>query len=189
MQDRGMNIPVKGVEINIPNATEILHSALTHFVSKQAPGTTMQWKEEYNLVGKWLENNQGKGLLLYGPCGLGKTIIARYCIPAILLNFKRLIIRTFDTNEMNKDPEFVLSKHLIGIDDFGTEEVSVAYGNKRMVLTEILDLAEKKGKLLILTTNLSAEQIAKKYGARAYDRILALTTRVQLNGTSFRTKR
>ena len=186
MRLRGMQTPDNKVHIRIDNATAILRVAFAYFLSVQSPGAEMQWKSEYDSVGQWLENNQGKGLLLHGPCGLGKTLLARYCLPAIILKYARLIVNTFDTQDMNRDPEKVLSKHLIGIDDFGTEDVSVAYGNKRMVLTEVLDMAEKKGKLLILTTNLSGDQIAKKYGARAYDRILSVTTRVRFDGKTLR---
>ena len=64
------------------------------------------------------------------------------------------------------------------MDDIGTENLSVKYGEKRLAFAELTDEAEKKGKLLILTTNLSIDELREKYGERTVDRLRAITKTV-----------
>lgn len=49
-----------------------------------------------------------------------------------------------------------------------------------------MDEAEKRGKMLMLTTNLSLDEISQKYGERTMDRLVAITRRVKFEGTSLR---
>lgn len=49
-----------------------------------------------------------------------------------------------------------------------------------------MDAAEKQGKLLLLTSNLSAAELMKKYGERTLDRLRALTKCVIFKGKSMR---
>lgn len=72
------------------------------------------------------------------------------------------------------------------IDDIGTEFLSVKYGEKRLSFAELVDEAEKKGKLLIVTTNLSLSELQQKYGERTLDRLRAITTPVVFKGDSLR---
>ena len=146
----------------------------------------MIWLPQYDQIAEWLEDNKGRGLLLYGSCGLGKTFLTRYVIPAIILKYHNKVVHSFDMTELNKEPDKVLAKHLIAIDDIGTEDISIRFGEKRSVVPEILDAAEKYGKLLLLTSNLGGEDLIKKYGNRTFDRILAVTKRIEFNGKSFR---
>ena len=87
---------------------------------------------------------------------------------------------------MNADIDTVKRNHIIYIDDIGTESYSVKYGEKRFAFPEIVDEAEKKGKLLILSTNLSLDEIAQKYGERTMDRLVSITARVKFQGASLR---
>lgn len=87
---------------------------------------------------------------------------------------------------MNADIDEVKSNHLIYIDDVGTENVSIKYGERRLAFPEVVDEAEKRGKLLIITTNLSLGELAQKYGERTMDRLVAITKRVKFVGESLR---
>ena len=87
---------------------------------------------------------------------------------------------------MNANADTVKQKHIIYIDDIGTENLSVKYGEKRLVFPELVDEAEKKGKLLIITTNLSLSELSEKYGERTIDRLRAITTSVLFKGESLR---
>ena len=87
---------------------------------------------------------------------------------------------------MNADIDAVKTKHIIYIDDVGTENLSVKFGEKRLAFCEIVDEAEKRGKLLIITTNLSLDEISQKYGERTMDRLVSITTRVKFIGKSLR---
>lgn len=177
----GFNPMPDRVQIRIPNAKEILWAGLKHFEGENA-----KWLKEYEDVAKWLEHNEGRGLLCYGNCGRGKSLICWKIIPLLLHYYHRKVISCYDSQQMNSDIDEVKSKHLIYIDDIGTENVSIKYGEKRLAFSEIVDEAEKRGKLLIVTTNLSLDEIELKYGERTMDRLVAITNRVKFLGESLR---
>lgn len=184
MKRQQMPLPTQKVEIQIPAAEKILREALLHFL--QAEGREMQWLPEYEKVAGWLAGNRGKGLFLYGNCGRGKSLLCRYALPAIMLGYCRRVVSVFDTHQMNSNIDLVLSKHIISIDDIGTEDVSNVYGNRRMAFAEVMDAAEKHGKLLIISSNLPVEDIRNRYGDRVLDRIKSTTMRVLFEGESLR---
>jgi DNA replication protein DnaC len=124
---------------------------------------------------------------MYGDCGRGKSMLLRYVLPVILLKYANKVVSVFDVQQMNKKPDDVLSKHIIGLDDIGTEDISVLNGNKRSVFSEVMDCAEKYAKLLIIATNLNSEQIEQIYGTRVIERIISTTRRIEFKGKSFRT--
>ncbi|MFV0331131.1 MAG: hypothetical protein ACK5M3_14185, partial [Dysgonomonas sp.] len=88
--------------------------------------------------------------------------------------------------EMNKYIDDVLKKHVISLDDIGTEDISVNYGNKRQAFAEVMDAAEKYGKLIIISTNLRGDEIAERYGQRVMERIVSTTRRIKFRGQSLR---
>ena len=184
MKAHGMSLPPRRVHIAIPHARSVLQAALGHFIALEHK--TARWLPEYDQVADWLADNRGRGLFLYGNCGRGKTLLARYVLPAILLQYNRLVVSTFDAQEMNANIDRVLSKHIVSLDDIGTEETAVSYGNRRMAFAEITDRAEKRGHLLIITSNLSGEQLRERYKDRVYERILATTRRILFQGESLR---
>jgi DNA replication protein DnaC len=87
---------------------------------------------------------------------------------------------------MNEMVDTIKQQKLIYIDDIGTEHQSVKFGERRETFPEIVDEAEKKGKFLIVTTNLSMTELKAKYGERTLDRLRAITKRVKLEGKSLR---
>lgn len=184
MKTHGLKVPINKVSIRVPNAKKVLENALTYFLSLE--GKEMKWLPQYDLIAEWLEDNKGRGLLLYGSCGLGKTFLTRYVITAIVLKYCGKVVTSFDMTEANKEPDKVLVKHIISLDDIGTEDISIKFGERRSIVPEILDATEKYGKLLLLTSNLGGEDLIKKYGNRTFDRILAVTRRIEFNGKSFR---
>lgn len=184
MKLQGMKLPSEKVFIRIPEAKIILTNALKYFLSIES--REMIWLPEYNEITNWLLDNQGRGLFLYGNCGRGKSLLSRYVLPAIILKYCNKVVSVFDIQDMNKDIDLVMSKHIVSLDDIGTEEISVSYGNKRLAFAEIMDSVEKKGKLVIVSTNLSINDITARYGDRILDRIKSTTTRVLFEGNSLR---
>jgi len=87
---------------------------------------------------------------------------------------------------MNANLDEVKKKHIIYVDDIGTENLSIKYGEKRLAFAELADEAEKKGKLLILTTNLTIDELKEKYGERTIDRLRAITKTILFSGASLR---
>jgi len=184
MRLHNMKVPELGISFQIPNANEVFKNAMTYYLSLK--NKKIVWLPEYEMITDWLGDNKGKGLFLYGNVGTGKTFITRYVIPGILLKYKRLVVSTFDMTEVNADPDYVLSKKLIALDDLGTDEISIKFGEKRTVVYEILDAAEKYGKLLLITSNLDKKELLSKYGNRVFDRLVEVTIPIEFKGKSFR---
>lgn len=184
MKIHGMPLPAEKVFIQIPNAKTILENCFKYILSFQ--NIEFVWQPEYDEVVKWFEDNQGRGLFLFGDCGRGKSLLSRYVIPAILLKYMKRVVSVYDIQEMNAKIDEVMKKHIISLDDIGTEELSVNYGNKRLAFAEIMDSVEKHGKLAIVSTNLKKDAIIERYGERIYDRIISTTYRIEFKGNSLR---
>lgn len=184
MKAHGMKVQDDRVQINISNAKDFMRQGLQYFIGNE--GKEAIWIKEYDQIAEWLEDNKGLGLLLHGKCGNGKTIMGTHIIPGIILKRLSKVVSCFDINELNNKIDIVLSKKIISIDDVGTEEISIKYGEKRLAFAELMDMVEKQSKLIIITTNLTAEQITAKYGDRIMDRIKATTKRIAFNESSFR---
>ena len=185
MKSHGMKTPSGKIHISIPDAASVLSAAMEYFIGLE--GRQAQWLKEYGKVAEWLSDNQGKGLFMYGNCGRGKSVLCRYALPAIILKHCGRVVSVFDIQDMNRDIDLALSKRIVSLDDIGTEELSVKYGERRMAFAEIMDAAEKRGNLVIVSTNLGSKEIAERYGDRVLDRILSTTARVLFTGKSFRT--
>ena len=177
----GIELVPNTVNVSIPNAADVLRRGVAFFV-----GEMYKWLPEYEKVAQWLKNNQNRGLLCYGSCGRGKSVICCKVLPVLLSHYHDKIITVVDAQTMNDRLDEVKRNHLLCIDDVGTESVSVNYGNKRMAFSEIVDEAEKKGKLLVITTNLSLSELKDKYGERTFDRLKSITTPVLFKGESLR---
>ena len=137
----------------------------------------------------------GKGLLLYGTVGTGKTYFAA-CIANALIdegysvlmtNFARLtnaIQGTFDGK--NEYIDSLQRYTLLIIDDLGAERKSDFMQEQ---VFAIIDARYRSGLPFIITTNLSAEEIKKPQEvgySRIYDRILERCFPVAVTGESRR---
>ncbi len=180
----GMKLPAPRIQVNIPQARNVLRNTMAGFLNME--GRLMQWLPEYDEVAAWLENNKGRGLFLFGDCGRGKSLLCRYVLPAILLSHCQKVVSIYNMQEVNTNIDEVLSKRIISIDDVGTESVSVQFGRRRIAFAEIMDAAEKDNKLLIISSNLNADEILKYYDTRILDRLKSTTLRIPFEGQSLR---
>lgn len=169
------------VHISIADARQHLFDGIKYFAKEDAT-----WSDCYEPIADWLTDNKGKGLLLAGECGLGKSLIGMRIIPLLLNWYCRKVVSVYTAQELNARPDEVLQHHIIYIDDVGTENVSNVYGNKRIPFSELCDAAERNGKLLMMSTNLSFSQLTEKYGERTADRLKAVTKTVVFRGKSMR---
>ena len=179
------------VRIRIPNARDLLKSGLDYYVDKFSRGGAREAKwldRNYDPIVELMEDNRCAGLLMIGSCGLGKSLIGRYVLPIVIREKCNKILNVYNAQDLNKIPDEILSRHLVYIDDLGTECVSNIYGNKRIPFIELCDAVEQKGKLLICSTNLTIDELSAKYGERTIDRLRATTKVVPFVGESLRGK-
>lgn len=186
MRDTGYPQEIDRVQINIPNAEKRLRGGLQYVVNMKS-GYNAEWNEHnYRPIVDWMTDNKGKGLLMFGGCGLGKSVIGMYILPILIKDVHKKVVNIFSAQELNKKIDEILKLHIVYVDDIGTEDNLNSYGNKRVPFAELCDAAEKKGKLLILTTNLSIDELTQRYGDRVVDRLIATTKAVPFTGDSLR---
>ena len=177
----------KNVRICIPDAAERFKTELQKLLGNQA-----QWLEGYNKIVSWLTDNQGRGLLCVGTPGLGKTLICKRILPALL----GCNIPVVNAHEMTVRIDELLKERILIIDDLGKESVEVKqYGNLRIPFFELCDAAEQQGNLLIITTNLSTTpdsdpryptSLKERYGDAVYSRLRATMTSAIIRGEDMR---
>ncbi len=155
-------------------------------------GDKAVWLQQYDDIVEWLKDSKGYGILVIGDKGLGKSVICRDLIPAILnencheCGSERCLVTTAYNLASNGDELNLHSPKFIMIDDVGTEGEFVKFGVHRNMFMETVDFAEQHGKGLILTSNLTIEQLNKKYGERTTDRLKSLCRLVKIEGDSLR---
>lgn len=164
--------------LNCPEASNFFKECLSAFDMVMLP--------EYTKIVDWMTKNDGKGIIMYGSNGRGKTLIAQKILPLYFYQFYGKILTLYEGLEMNEKVNEILTKKLLCIDDFGQEDVRNNYGEKSLPFLEIMDVAEKRGNLVILTTNLDPAWIEKKYGIKTRERIRACCTPVVFRGDSLR---
>ena len=184
---RGLKIDDNKVRFKLENADEVLMRGLVYFC-----GERTEWLPEYEEIADWLSDNDGKGLMCIGDCGRGKTLITQQIIPLMFQNHIRLldgykpaIVCYTALDLLNKFDEISQYK-TICIDDVGTEPDYKKYGVLHNYFSELVDLCERKDKLLICSTNLSGDELKQRYGLRTFDRLTSLTRRVFFEGDSLR---
>ncbi len=181
----GIQPPQKVVgRLNIPHARQVLYETLKGIVELE--NKRFQWLPEYEEVADWLANDKGKSLFLFGNCGRGKTLITKYALPMILLEYKAIALRPYNIQEMAKNVDEILTRKYIGLDDIGTETITNSYGTKREVFAEIIDHVEKTKALAVISSNLGKNELKNRYGERVYERISNTCVRIPFNGNSLR---
>lgn len=142
MRDCGYPQDIDRVHIHIPNAEHRLRGGLQYFVNMKS-GCNAEWNENnYRPIVDWMADNKGKGLLMLGGCGLGKSLIGMYILPLLIKDVHRKVVNIFNAQELNKKIDEILNMHIVYIDDIGTEDNLNSYGNKRMPFAELCDAAE-----------------------------------------------
>ena len=142
---------------------------------------------EYKEVIQWLSNSEGKGILLTGSNGRGKTAILKGVLPLIFKS-RGYILRVLNSGEIDYKTfqSYLDSKVFIGIDEMGKDSIINDYGTKSDPVEAAIDHCEDRIKMLLMSSTLPAEQIQKRYGNRTLDRIKRLCKVVVFKGESFR---
>lgn len=140
---------------------------------------------------------EGKGLLLHGDVGTGKTYIA--CMianalidqgyPVLVTNFARILNTLQSTFEKQEYLDSLNQFKLLVIDDLGVERDT---GFAKEQVFNIIDSRYRAGKPMIITTNLSMQKLATETelsDKRVYDRIIERCFPVEVSGESRRVKK
>ena len=149
-----------------------------------------------NYVKNFLEFKQsGRGLLLYGSVGSGKTYFAAAIANALIdegyrafmTNFAKIINQVQSTFEKRQEIIDSLNKYeLLILDDLGAERNSEFMTEQ---VFNIIDNRYRSGLPMIITTNLTAEDLKKPQDtehSRIYDRILERCLPIEVSGASRR---
>lgn len=141
---------------------------------------------------------EGKGLLLYGNIGSGKSYYAACIANRLIDNGYRVKMTNFQTiiNQLNNSWEGrneyinqLCSYSLLILDDLGTERQS-EYMQEQVF--NIVNARYVTGKPIIVTTNLNYKDLFTETDIgrkRIYDRILERTLSVEINSVSRRMKK
>lgn len=134
---------------------------------------------------------RGKGLLLYGEVGTGKTFYAACIVnalidkgyPCLVTNFARLVNTISGMYEGKQEYIDRLNRFdLLVIDDLAAER-DTEYMNE--IVYNIIDSRYRAGLPLIITTNLSSDEIknpADISKQRTYSRLLEMCVPVEVKG-------
>ena len=150
--------------------------------------TDFHYLEEYDEIIDWMTDTKGKGLLLTGGCGRGKSVIATGVIPVLLKMATNCVVRAVHAENFEKSCDITVEgmpKNSLNIDylcataypiidDIGVEVQLGYYGEKYEGVNRVLNVAEQRAKAVFITTNLSDKEIAKRYGVRTIDRLIRL---------------
>lgn len=179
------------VHISIPNARERLEAGLHHFLGDKA-----QWLPAYDKVAEWLTDNKGRGLLLVGTTGLGKTIICEKILPVIFGSANIPFVTADEMNarvakEIQTGKPDLLKERIVIIDALAHNATFRYMGNDYHPFLSLCDAAERNGNLLIVNTCLSTtpvsdprypSSIQEIYGLEVISRLRSLVRAVEFKG-------
>ena len=155
-----------------------------------------------NMAMRYVDNfddfyKDGKGLLLYGGVGTGKTYIA--CMianalidkgyPVLVTNFARILSTLQGTFDKQEYLDSLNQFKLLVIDDLGVER-ETSYAKEQVY--NIIDSRYRAGLPMIITTNLTMQKMATESeitDKRVYDRIIERCFPVEVAGESRRMKK
>lgn len=146
-------------------------------------------------VARWLASGNTKfGLMMQGNVGTGKTTLLKAVktVITILAEQEFTIATARNIAESHRESKQQYKQYcdarLLGIDDLGTEPITVKdYGNDLTPLAELLQERYERRRMTFITTNLSMEKIKESYGVRVADRLAELCNVVRfVSGESYR---
>lgn len=140
----------------------------------------------------------GKNILLYGTVGTGKSFLSGCVAKSLIDNgysviyysaislFEALAKETFHSD--SKDDLYNLNEYLYNcdlliIDDLGTETTNSFTASQ---LFKLINERNLRNKSVIISTNLSLEEIRDRYSDRVFSRLVKSYTALRLSGTDIR---
>ena len=149
---------------------------------------------KHEIKGGEIYSGPKHGLLVFGPCGAGKTLAMSIFSGLFKINFvySDELIEIFATKGESHFWEYInrfKSEDLI-IDDIGSEREVKSYGNASPIVDFIYRrerLFQSSGVLTHFTTNCKGrEELLKQYGERAVSRILGMCKPISIRASDGR---
>lgn len=177
--------PARVPQFAIPDGTERLRNQMQQLLDSR-----LKWLPAYDTIGRWLSGNKGRGLLMLGTSGVGKTLLCQQVLPAI---FQRTI-PIVSASDLYKQVDSLSSHRCVIVDDLGREPEK-RYGQTDRSFFQLCNEAERRGILLILSTHLSTspvsderypDSIQHRYGNDVLSRLRSLVLPVEIEGPDLR---
>ena len=139
--------------------------------------------EKLNLAAKWLSSSQKFGLVLYGNVGSGKTMLLNSlaqlfyrigCSLPHIINTTAAELHRYYVPDLCAGSFYAVAKNckILLLDDLGCEpENCIIYGTSYHPISEIIYHRYRNQLTTILTTNLTDNELASRYGPRIMDRL------------------
>lgn len=158
--------------------------------------------DHINQMCQWLLNSDKWGVIMMGSVGNGKTTLMNATMSLLNTAYsntpgengmrKRFTILNMPAKDIaaaSRKGEDVYGDNIVvcGIDDLGEEPKEVwSYGNAITPIIDILEERYKNRKITLVTTNLDAEGLNKKYGDRVTDRLREMMQVIVFTNPSYR---
>lgn len=156
--------------------------------------------EHLSKAAKWIVGNYKPGLLLYGSVGNGKTTLVRAIIRLIGILYassyssERKGVATVSALELANIAkqetgrfDTLKAAELLAIDDVGVEpSIIKVWGNEISPFVDTIYYRYDRQLFTLMTSNLSEEQLADKYGERIADRFTEMFDKIHFENKTYR---
>ncbi|MCQ4794965.1 ATP-binding protein [Anaerofustis stercorihominis] len=137
-------------------------------------------EQSLKFINTFKDEENTLGLLMSGKAGSGKTFLAAatgkillnkgYSVICLTAKEFEDIIKSFNDPDLEKKKKEILDVDLLILDDLGIETQSDYVNNE---ILKLVDYKMTYNKKMIITTNLTLNEIREKYKSRIYSRIIS----------------
>ena len=182
---------------------------LQDFIIDNNNQTAIQQLFLYVIASEHFKGDLGKGIMLIGPYGTGKTILLTalcriindkgqnmkmdYLDPPPIVRIKTsrgIVDETVSPDQENGYPVFPFRKYASGglfLDDLGKDEEKInVYGTVFHLIADLLAARYDRGSWTFATSNFNLDSLTEKYGGSIGERMKEIFNIIVLSGTSRR---